>query len=412
MFLVGVLALLIAGGFGFLIYAIIEIMPASRPDVSTSPSPIARGSQSPTPTLLPTSSPVPQAENTPLPQREEPVTPHLTLEERPTPELARTPEPVRSVEPERTPMPVTPSNSSGSDDYQKLLAGAQERGREGDWQGALKEYLDLADRYPDRQIALSRLDSLLSELRNAEGKIDAGSFPQLKPYLVRAAEKGVVPAMFILGQFSHETDPAEALKWFEAAAAKGSAPAMVQSGLLYANRRQPGDDRKGLEYFSRAASLGDPAGKYLVGECYYYGKGVETDTAKAAGFLREAAALGEPRAMDLLGFHYRHLRQFDRARKYYEDAAAAGYALSFSNLGVMYMNGEGVQRRPEVAANLFRQGAEKGDPSGMFFYATCLQDGLGLPKDSKAATDWFRRSARAGNSRAIEWCRQSGVQYK
>jgi len=187
---------------------------------------------------------------------------------------------------------------------------------------------------------------------------------------------------------------------------------MIQSGLLYSNRRQPGDDRKGLDYFLQAASVGDRDGKYLAGECYYFGKGVQADTAKAAQFLQEAAALGEPRAMDLLGAYYRHLRQFDRARKYYEDAAAAGYALSLSNLGVLYMNGEGVHRSPEVAANLFRQGAEKGDLSGMFFYASCLLDGLGVPKDSKAATDWFRRSARAGNSRAIEWCRQNGVPYK
>jgi serine/threonine protein kinase len=411
-FVVGVLALLIAGGFGFLIFAIIQIMPASHPEVSTSPSPIARETQSLTATPRPSSSLALQPESTPLSQPEESVTPHPTSEERPTPELARTPEPVRSQEPERTPIPVPPSNSPASDDYQKLLADAQERVRQGDWQGALKVYLDLADRYPDREMALNRLDSLLAEQRNTEGQIDAGSFLQLKPYLVRAAEKGVVPAMLILGRFSQENDPAEALKWFEAAAAKGSAPAMIQAGQLYSSRRQPGDDRKGLEYFLQAAGLGDRAGKYLAGECYYFGKGVQADTAKAAEFLQEAAALGEPRAMDLLGSYYRRLRQFDRARKYYEDAAAAGYALSLSNLGVLYMNGEGVQRSPEVAANLFRQGAEKGDSSGMFFYASCLLDGLGVPKDSKAATDWFRRSARAGNSRAIEWCRQNGVPYK
>ena len=96
---------------------------------------------------------------------------------------------------------------------------------------------------------------------------------------------------------------------------------------------------------------------------------------KALSFLQESAALHEPRAMDLLGTHFRKLRQFDQARKYYEDAAAEGYALSLSNLGVLYMNGEGVQRSPEIAANLFKQGAEKGDPVGMCFYAGCLDGG-------------------------------------
>ena len=116
--------------------------------------------------------------------------------------------------------------------------------------------------------------------------------------------------------------------------------------------------------------------------------------------------------MDLLGTYFRKLRQFDQARKIYEDAAAAGYALSLSNLGVLYMNGEGVQRSPEIAANLFKQGAEKGDAIGMFFYAGCLEQGLGLQKDTKAAVEWFKRAARAGNRRAIEWCRLNGVSYK
>ena len=407
-FLVGVLALLVAGAIGFLIYAIFEMLPASHPEASPKPSPISRESQTP----RPSSSPTPELTLTPSPQPEESLTPPPTPEERPTPGIARTPEPVRSPVPERTPAPATPSNSPEIDSYQKLLAGTQDMVRQGDWQGALKAYLELADRYPDRVEALTRIDNLLAELRNTEGKIDAASYSQLKSYFVRAAEKGVVPAMLILGQFSRDSEPAEALKWFERAAAKGSAPAMIETGLLYSNRRQSGDDRKALEHFLQAASVGDRVGKYLAGECYYFGKGAQADTTKAVEFLQEAAALGEPRAMDLLGTHYRRLRQFDRARKYYEDAAAAGYALSLSNLGVLYMNGEGVQRSPEVAANLFRQGAEKGDPSGMFFYASCLQDGLGLPKDPKAAADWFRRSARGGNPRAIEWCRQNGVPYK
>ena len=241
---------------------------------------------------------------------------------------------------------------------------------------------------------------------------DPNSYAEAKSDLVRAAEKGVVPAMLIIGQFSRETNPSEAMKWFEIAAAKGSTPAMIEAGLSYSNRRQSGDDRKALEYFLQAANSGDRVGKYLAGECYYFGKGVQIDVPKAVAFLREAAAMREPRAMDLLGTHFRKLRDFDQARKFYEEAAAEGYPLSLSNLGVLYMNGEGVQRSPEIAANLFKQGAEKGDPLGMCFYAGCLAEGLGLQKDSKGAAEWFRRSARAGNPRAIEWCRNNGINYK
>jgi TPR repeat protein len=78
----------------------------------------------------------------------------------------------------------------------------------------------------------------------------------------------------------------------------------------------------------------------------------------------------------------------------------------------MYMNGEGVPANPAAAVNLFKQGAEKGDPSGMFDYAVTLWDGTGVRKDRKAATDWFKRAAQAGDRRAIEWCNQNKVPFK
>jgi serine/threonine protein kinase/TPR repeat protein len=357
-------------------------MPTLRPTIRSTPTPIP---EEPT-----TPSPAPEEQTTPLPAPEEKMTPWPTPEER------------------TNPSPTAPP----LDDVQEKLRAAQELGRSGDWQGALKAYLDLSDRYPERSVVLKRLDNLLAELHGTAGKPDPDSFADAKPDLIRAAEKGVVPAMLIIGQFSRESNQPEAMKWFELAASKGSTPAMIEAGLSYSNRRLAGDDRKALEYFLHAANTGDRVGKYLVGECYYFGKGVPVDVPKAVAFLQEAAAMREPRAMDLLGTHFRKLRQFDQARKFYEDAAAEGYALSLSNLGVLYMNGEGVQRSPEIAANLFKQGAEKGDALGMCFYAGCLEEGLGLQKDSKGAAEWFRRSARAGNPRAIEWCRNNGVSYK
>jgi TPR repeat protein/serine/threonine protein kinase len=410
--IVGLVVLLLGGlGWGgYIAYQYYVGQQVAQSGV-THPTPVIkltpRPEPSPTPTPTPKQTPLP----TPTPTPEELATPTPTPEPRvnpsPTPEEKITPRPTPEERASPTPTPAPPL-----DDLQEKLGAAQELGKSGDWQGALKAYLDLIDRFPERSIALKRLDNLLAELHGTEGKPDAEAYAEAKPNLVRAAEKGSVPAMLIIGQFARESTPLEALKWYEIAAAKGNADAMVEAGLMYSNRRQPGDDRKALEYFLQASNTGDRRGKYLAGECYYFGKGAPVDTAKAVGFLQEAAALHEPRAMDLLGTHFRKLRQFDQARKYYEDAAAEGYPLSLSNLGVLYMNGEGVQRSPEIAANLFKQGAEKGDPTAMCFYAGCLAEGLGLQKDPKTATEWFRRSAHAGNPRAMEWCRTNGVIYK
>ena len=384
-----------------------------RPELTPLATPI------PSVTVIPRPTPVPTSVSTPAPMPTLAPTPFIT----PTPVSTPVPTPTSAPTPLITPTPVytpapTPYPSatlSASppplDDFGQKLNDAQALGRSGDWQGALKGYLALSDEYPERTLAVTRLENLLSGLNSGGNRLDAAAFEDSKPEFLRAAEKGVVPAMLIIGKFTRETDPREALKWFEIAAAKGSAPAMVDAGLMYSNRRQPGDDRKALEYFLQAANTGDRIGKYLAGECYYYGKGVPADTAKAVEFLQESAALHEPRAMDLLGTHYRKIGQFDQARKYYEEAAGAGYALSLSNLGVLYINGEGVQRSPEIAANLFKQGAEKGDPNGMYFYAGCLQEGLGVPKDTKLAAEWFKKSARAGNPRAVEWCRSHSITY-
>ena len=409
------LIFLVAGGLLFAGYVIYLRFFGPQVTPVRQPTPAPTATQTPRPALTPSATPVPSvtaiATPTPVPTpTPAPVSTPVPTPS-PAPTLVGTPTPAYTPVPTPFPSATAAQSPPPLDDFEQKLNDAQALGRSGDWQGALKGYLALSDEYPERSLALTRLENLLSGLNSGENRLTAASFEDSKPEFLRAAEKGVVPAMLIIGKFTRETDPKEALKWFEIAAAKGSAPAMVEAGLMYSNRRQPGDDRKALEYFLQAANTGDRIGKYLAGECYYYGKGVPPDMDKAVEFLRESAALHEPRAMDLLGTHYRKIGQFDQARKYYEEAAGAGYALSLSNLGVLYINGEGVQRSPEIAANLFKQAAEKGDPNGMYFYAGCLQEGLGVPKDIKLATDWLKKSARAGNPRAIEWCRSHSTPY-
>jgi len=306
-------------------------------------------------------------------------------------------------------------NSSAADNYPDKLAAAQRLIDNGDWSGALQAYVALIEQYPERPAASRSLENFLTDWSTNERKRE--SLAQLKPDLVRAAEDGILQAMLIVARSSQETDRAAALKWYEAAASKGSVEGMKKAGdLLYSNHKRPDDDLKALNYFVQAASTGDPEGEYLSGECYFFGKGAMPDIDKAMQFLHEAAALRYTKAMDLLGTCYRKQRKFEQARQSYEEAAAAGYALSFYNLGVLYMNGEGVSRSPKKAEEQFRrsaelskENAEKGDIISMFYYASWLEQGIGVAKDEKAASEWFRRSARAGYAPAIDWCKRNGV---
>jgi uncharacterized protein len=88
-----------------------------------------------------------------------------------------------------------------------------------------------------------------------------------------------------------------------------------------------------------------------------------------------------------------------------------GYARSSTNLGVMYMNGEGIAANSTTAAKLFLTAAESGDAIGMFNYAYCLQTGKGVTADTQAANEWAKKSAKAGFAKAIEWCKEHNISY-
>jgi TPR repeat protein len=308
-------------------------------------------------------------------------------------------------------------SSSSADDYSDKLAMARRLIDSRDWPGALEAYLALVEQYPERPAASRSLENFLSDWNTNERKLDSESLAQMRANLVRAAEDGVLQAMLIIARSSQETDRAAALKWYEAAASKGSVEGMKKAGdLLYSNHKRPADDAKALDYFVEAASTGDIEAEYLAGECYFFGKGVVPDIDKAVQFLQQAAARRYPKAMDLLGTCFRKQGKFEDARRSYEEAATIGYALSFYNLGVLYMNGEGVLRSPKKAEEQFRrsaelskQNAEKGDMVSMFYYANWLEQGIGVAKDTTAAAEWFRRSARSGYPPAIDWCKRKGV---
>jgi serine/threonine protein kinase/TPR repeat protein len=342
------------------------------------------------------------------------------------PSAEASPEILAMVKHDRTTVPGTAlpgpeshaiQTSSSAENYSDRLDSAQRLIESTDWPGALKVYVDLIDQYPERPAARQSLGNLLTDLSANATLLDPESSALMKPDLIRAAEAGIVPAMLMIARSSRESDRATALKWYEAAAAKGSVEGMKKAGsLLYSNHLRPEDDLKALDYFAQAANTGDPEGAYLAGECYYFGKGTAPDMDKAVQFLQLAASRRDVRAMDLLGTCYRKQGKFDLARRSFEGAATAGYALSYFNLGVMYMNGEGVPRSPRKgedqfkhSAELFRQGAEKGEPAAMFYFASWNEQGIGVPKDAKTATEWYRRSARAGYPQAIEWCRRNSV---
>lgn len=84
-----------------------------------------------------------------------------------------------------------------------------------------------------------------------------------------------------------------------------------------------------------------------------------------------------------------------RALPYLRRATQAGYLAAYDNIGWIFIR----QDRLGEARQMFRQGAELGDPSAMFSLGSLL-DQPGDPASQQMAVQWYRRAADLGHGGA------------
>jgi TPR repeat protein len=309
--------------------------------------------------------------------------------------------------------------AAGSTAFETMKQVAAAHDREENWPAAIRAYLEIAETFkgaPQAAFAEGQIELIAAMFLEGEARLSEADFKVMEPILADAAARDIFPAAMLLGARLRAAGRSEeAFRLFQRAAARGYPPAMVQTGLMYSN----GDGvRKDLEKASswlRPANVkGSAVGKYLLAECFLFGKGVSRNPEAAVALLRDAAEMEHPgRALDLLAtcHHKGWGVEMDAAEaaRLYRRACDKGYYNAYANLGVLYMTGEGVPRSPARAVRLFRDGVEEGNALCMFFYAAAHLDGLGVERDADAARAWFVRAARAGSSRAQAWCEANGV---
>ena len=97
---------------------------------------------------------------------------------------------------------------------------------------------------------------------------------------------------------------------------------------------------------------------------------------------------------------YYQSKDYVPAFKEYEPLAKAGDDLAQTRLGIMYLNGYGVERNLKEAFTWFELAANKNYAEAQFFYAACMINGYGTYKNPEQAIPWFKKSAAQGNVRA------------
>jgi hypothetical protein len=101
---------------------------------------------------------------------------------------------------------------------------------------------------------------------------------------------------------------------------------------------EKGDYETAVEYWTKAAELGDTEAHYNLSVMYRKAQGVEKDMEKQVYHLEQAAIAGHPTARHNLGIEeWNH--NFERAKKHFTIAANLGYNDSLKLLRKLYADG-------------------------------------------------------------------------
>lgn len=141
-----------------------------------------------------------------------------------------------------------------------------------------------------------------------------------------------------------------------------------------------------IKTLRKQAEAGDAISQYLLGEAYYFGRGVKQDYAEAVKWYRRAGDHGHAAAQNNLGQMYKIgegvPQDHAEAVKWYKKAAEKGDAQAQSNLGIAYFKGRGIPQDYAEAVKWTRKAAEQGVAIAQFNLGVAYAKGQGVPQDN------------------------------
>ena len=123
-------------------------------------------------------------------------------------------------------------------------------------------------------------------------------------------------------------------------------------------RYDEGDYETALEYWTKAAGLGNADAQYSLSIMYRDGEGVQNDEKKQVYHLEDAAIAGHPNARHNLGCFERRNGRFERARKHWIIAANLGHDGSLKCIEDLYARGHASKEDYADALRAYQAAAE------------------------------------------------------
>ena len=88
---------------------------------------------------------------------------------------------------------------------------------------------------------------------------------------------------------------------------------------------------------------------------------------------------------------------------YAKRAAAQGNPRAQFDLGVMYLQGNGVVKNERVAFHYLHKAARKNHMEAKFQMGLCFLEGRGVKKQAQLARYWFKLAVKAGHPKAMAY---------
>ena len=148
----------------------------------------------------------------------------------------------------------------------------------------------------------------------------------LKKALSGDTESQCEMGAYYADQSGGHLDYREAIRWYEAAAEKGTERALFEIGRIYdINGAGIGGEKdKALKIYRKLAVRGYPTAQCVLGMKYRLGDGVRENLKEAAKWLERSALQGHDAAIRNLADLYRSTGELKKAEKWYSIGAAKG----------------------------------------------------------------------------------------
>ena len=249
-------------------------------------------------------------------------------------------------------------------------------------------------------------------------------------YAAQYAKENNIPLSPIAAASAHATAKTSG-------AASEEAEKLLKQGMLY---YQDGADQNLKEAFACFEQAADrlPEAQYMLGKCYFFGRGVTQDYTKAVYWYQEAAERGNARAQVNLGNCYYNgegiSKDLSMAVHWYKKAAKTGFVQAQFNLGEVYcrladtikqlilstfieefdspdrrldrVNADLDEHTKKIAVCIseavywFQKAAEQGSVKAQYRLGYCYEafsSVVDVNQDPVKAVEWYRKAAGQGD---------------